>query len=127
MYDERKYKRDDYRANKEKYKERIERQRQDKGFCAYYDRIKKYKLSVIQYLYLFKFQDFKCAICQTLEPNGKGGWHIDHNHTTGKVRGLLCHHCNTAIGSLQDSTRLLQRATDYLICNNANSRSNFSC
>ena len=40
--------------------------------------------------------------------------HIDHCHDTGAVRGLLCHGCNTGIGSLNDDIELLQRAIDYL-------------
>lgn len=39
---------------------------------------------------------------------------IDHNHTTGVVRGLLCHNCNAAIGHLSDSISLLEKAATYL-------------
>ncbi len=39
---------------------------------------------------------------------------VDHNHETGNVRKLLCHHCNRALGLLQDNPHLLARAADYL-------------
>jgi uncharacterized protein YbaR (Trm112 family) len=52
-----------------------------------------------------------CAICKT-ESDRK--LVVDHDHVTGKIRGLLCHNCNMAIGILKDSPVLLQSAIDYL-------------
>ncbi len=40
--------------------------------------------------------------------------HIDHDHSSGKIRGLLCHNCNMALGLLRDDASLLRRAADYL-------------
>ena len=42
-----------------------------------------------------------CAICGTDEPNSAGSFHVDHDHETGKVRGLLCNRCNTRLGTLE--------------------------
>jgi hypothetical protein len=55
-------------------------------------------------------QEGRCATC------GRGDkiLCVDHNHSTGIVRGLLCHRCNLGIGFLQDNPDLTQRATDYL-------------
>jgi hypothetical protein len=39
---------------------------------------------------------------------------VDHNHKTGRVRGLLCKRCNVAIGMLDDNPKLLARALEYL-------------
>lgn len=54
-----------------------------------------------------------CAICQHT-PTGKDVFHIDHDHTTGKLRALLCFGCNAALGMLRDDSRLLRAAADYL-------------
>lgn len=54
-----------------------------------------------------------CFICGL--PNRKGkALCIDHCHTTGKVRGVLCDDCNTSLGKMKDSAELLQKAIDYL-------------
>lgn len=75
-------------------------------------RYRKYEIDSVAYQeYLIK-QDNKCAICQ--EPFKKTP-HIDHDHKTGIVRGLLCVSCNHAIGLLKDSTILLKRAAIYLM------------
>ena len=54
-----------------------------------------------------------CAICGTSDNGGKS-FAVDHDHSTGEVRGLLCDSCNRAIGMLGDSTEVLQNAIDYL-------------
>jgi Autographiviridae endonuclease VII len=54
-----------------------------------------------------------CAICSTV-PSGKARLHLDHDHTTGEIRGVLCFRCNNAIGDFSDSVGLLNRAIDYL-------------
>lgn len=55
------------------------------------------------------FEDFLknqgnvCAICKTDKPSrsGKNDWHADHDHTTGKARGVLCAGCNTLLGRIE--------------------------
>lgn len=58
-------------------------------------------------------QNFSCAICQTALKFDKFT-HIDHDHETNRVRGILCHHCNTAVGLFRDSPELMRRAMEYL-------------
>jgi hypothetical protein len=58
-------------------------------------------------------KDRKCAVCRAADP-GKRGWQIDHCHATGRVRGLLCIHCNLALGHLKDRVDLFQAAIAYL-------------
>lgn len=62
---------------------------------------------------MLDFQDGKCGVCRKPE-NGKA-LAVDHCHETGRVRGLLCSKCNTAIGLLKDSRELLQRAERWVM------------
>lgn len=56
----------------------------------------------------------KCHICG-LEKNAHGyRLHVDHCHDTGKVRGLLCHGCNTGIGGLRHDVATMRKAIEYL-------------
>jgi hypothetical protein len=64
---------------------------------------------------MLEAQDSSCAICKTKEPGGRGCFHLDHCHSTGTVRGLLCHHCNIGIGHLGHDPERLQSAIRYLI------------
>ena len=76
---------------------------------------RRYGITLAEYDQMFEDQNGKCAICGTTEPGGRNGrFHVDHNHVTGVVRGLLCHHCNTALGKFGDDEATLQRAIDYL-------------
>ena len=63
----------------------------------------------------------KCQICQIAlvrptfnSPKEMTTMHIDHNHITGKARGILCHHCNVGLGSFKDKKDLLEQAIRYL-------------
>lgn len=76
---------------------------------------RKYGLTVADYEAMLVAQNGCCAICAGNKPYGRGNrWHVDHDHTSGKVRGLLCSRCNTAIGLLQDSPVVAQAAVEYL-------------
>jgi hypothetical protein len=55
-----------------------------------------------------------CAICG--KKPGKISLHVDHDHETGEIRGLLCVGCNNALGQFRDDPELLSRATDYVSC-----------
>lgn len=78
--------------------------------------LKRYGLSEADYFALLKKQNNGCAICGRPDPGRKG--HdtllVDHNHRTGKVRGLLCHQHNVLIGMAQDNSELLQAVIKYL-------------
>ena len=58
-------------------------------------------------------QNNKCLICQA-ELDSKSRRHIDHCHTTGAVRGILCSTCNKGLGQFKDNPKLLRRAAKYL-------------
>lgn len=64
---------------------------------------------------LWAAQGGLCAICsKTLSERGNRGCHLDHNHETGHIRGLLCGGCNTSIGALGDNVEGLARALAYV-------------
>ncbi len=76
--------------------------------------IKRYNLTIEQKDAMFEAQGRTCACCGSPDPRGKRGWHIDHCHKTGEVRGLLCLYCNVALGKVQDSVEHLQKLIAYL-------------
>lgn len=76
---------------------------------------KKYGISHSQYEELLGRQAGRCALCRSDNPRARfGRFHIDHCHTTGRIRGLLCGRCNLGLGSLGEDPRVLVRALDYL-------------
>jgi len=74
--------------------------------------MKKYGLSPEDYNKMVTLQKGLCAICK--HPPNKGNLFIDHNHSTGKVRGLLCHKCNIALGHVDNSVATLRAVIKYL-------------
>lgn len=76
---------------------------------------RKYNITLAKYNQLFENQNFRCAICKTTNPKGKNNkFHVDHDHKTGEVRGLLCHFCNNGLGNFNDSVESLKEAIKYL-------------
>ena len=77
----------------------------------------KYGISLWHWDALFEAQGKRCAVCRTDDPGGVGpqGWSTDHDHATGKVRGILCCNCNHMLGNAKDDTSTLLAAVDYLI------------
>jgi hypothetical protein len=76
---------------------------------------KDYGITIGDYDEMFLQQAGKCAICGTTKPTAKRShFAVDHDHFTGKVRGLLCHHFNSGIGYLKDDIKLLASAIQYL-------------
>lgn len=75
-------------------------------------RLRMYGLTHESYQALLTAQNNVCAICR--ETPGRKGFVIDHDHVTGAVRGILCTTCNTGIGHLKDSSKLLEKAANYM-------------
>ncbi len=75
------------------------------------ERRRNYGLSDEDYEGILLNQDGRCDLCHDDECTS---FHIDHDHDTRTVRGLLCSNCNTGIGKLGDNIRGLQRALGYL-------------
>ena len=76
--------------------------------------MKKHGLAMDDYDKMLKEQKCCCAICGRHKITLTLRMAIDHCHTTGKVRGLLCRDCNVGIGTLKDSVELLKKAIEYL-------------
>jgi hypothetical protein len=79
----------------------------------------RYDITLLQYRRIYESQKGACAICDrpvTFEGNKtmESDPALDHCHTTGKVRGILCYHCNTALGHVFDDQRILARMGEYL-------------
>lgn len=76
----------------------------------------KFNMSLEDYEQMLKAQHGLCKTCGTDKPGGSKGiyFHVDHCHTTGKVRGLLCSACNSALGLVKDNTNVLKNLIEYL-------------
>lgn len=77
------------------------------------NRQRLYGITPEEHKALFAQQGERCAICGSAEPRGKG-WHVDHDHVTDRVRGILCHKCNVGLGNFDDDPARLQAAIDYV-------------
>lgn len=88
--------------------------------AAWKHQIKKnYSMSPEDYYELLENQEGKCKICRIhIDDIEKHVLYIDHCHTTGKVRGLLCQQCNSGLGMFKDRIDLLVKAIRYLDDNN---------
>lgn len=80
---------------------------------------KRYNLTPEQYQEILESQNYRCAICGKHEKDNKKGkvqtpLSVDHCHTKGSNRGLLCNTCNLGLGYFKDKTEFLLKAVDYL-------------
>lgn len=76
------------------------------------NRTATYGLTVDEFLTMVDDHDGCCAICRMF---GGLKLEIDHDHSTGKVRGLLCGTCNSLLGLARDKPHILEAASAYLI------------
>jgi hypothetical protein len=74
--------------------------------------VKKYGITLDEYEALSESQNHLCQICGDTE---EGGLHVDHDHRTGEIRGLLCGRCNKAIGLFDDDPTRVLAAERYLV------------
>jgi hypothetical protein len=96
-----------YRKNPEAAKAKIR--------AHYFRRV--YGMTLDEYADMCVKQGGKCSICQKVPEHkvkSRAVLHVDHDHETGKVRGLLCTWCNMALGQLGDTAESVQRVLDYL-------------
>lgn len=123
-----KHHREYHKNNKNNLEYKKRRSQQQKAYRARtprsYEQRKKewlkslYGMTVEDYNNLLNSQNEVCAICS--QPcKTKKGLAVDHNHITGKVRGLLCANCNGAIGMLQEDPDIIEKAKQYIIRGNS--------
>lgn len=72
-----------------------------------------FNITVSDYDKMMLAQGGVCAICSGTNKDGRR-LHVDHDHSTGAIRGLLCGRCNPAIGLFDDSIEVISKAVDYL-------------
>lgn len=79
---------------------------------------KRYGCGVVEVREMYEAQKGMCAICSSfgfkMLDTHVSGMNLDHCHTTGKVRGLLCHNCNRGLGLMKDDPNILETAARYV-------------
>ena len=108
-----------YRANKDAMNARARQYYQDnKQRSAARSRLARYGITDEQYARLYEAQGGRCAICETTADAEKlrtrKSLAVDHCHTTGAIRGLLCGACNKALGLVDDSATIMRSAIAYV-------------
>lgn len=84
--------------------------------CVAEERLKnRYGMTFKDYEKMLEEQDGKCKICGATTSGGRGLFHVDHDHKTGIVRGLLCQQCNVGLGCFKDNPKSLASAITYLL------------
>ena len=80
--------------------------------------MRNYDITLEHYLMMLEEQNHRCAICGgegfTMDKKHRVKLVVEHDHVTGRVRGLLCHNCNRALGLFHDNTKHLEVAITYL-------------
>lgn len=90
------------------------RQREQRRLHPGKYRAQAHGITLAEWNALFLLQGQRCGACHSLEAKGVRGWHTDHDHKTGKVRGILCPSCNMALGMVQDDPDRLRMLAKYL-------------
>lgn len=73
-----------------------------------------YGISYAEYLSMLDAQGGCCAICGSSGNGNRRAFAVDHCHSCGEIRGLLCSRCNTALGSLKEDIGVMMRAIEYI-------------
>ena len=106
-------------AYQKEYKKRFTSQDNRNNYLWY-----EYGLTQADYDAIADRQNNCCALCFRHVSELHNGLHIDHDHDTGEVRGLLCMRCNTALGILGDNTSSIIKVLEYLNKDNINAKAN---
>ena len=79
------------------------------------NRFSLYGITKAEFDAMLAAQGNRCGICGTDTPTLQG-WHVDHDHENGKVRGILCKNCNVMLGCAKDNPDILRAGSTYLEC-----------
>jgi len=107
MKEQKKYYMRQYRINKKKIKGH-------KTNWHDFDLKRRYGITANDYKTIFDRQSGNCAICGEHQSEIKKRLHVDHDHNTGAIRGLLCYNCNLMVGNSHDNPDLLRKGAEYL-------------
>lgn len=117
------YQRDYYHSSpdrKEKYNARAKRYRDTNPVAIFAVQLKKYGITPDDYNFMYTEQNGQCLLCARPIAAARSGAErndiacVDHCHATGKVRGLLCLHCNRGLGLFADNPDVLRNAASYI-------------
>lgn len=75
---------------------------------------KMYGIGLDEYNSMFEMQKGNCLICSRHQSDLTYSLHVDHDHKTGRVRGLLCFNCNQLLGNARDCIEVLAQSINYL-------------
>lgn len=95
------------RANAKKHSDKPETKR----YIRDWQLKKNYGITIEDFEKMSEKQDGKCLICEKVPEKGL---HLDHDHLSGRTRGLLCSCCNQGIGSFMDDPEILAKAAKYI-------------
>jgi hypothetical protein len=122
--DKAKYMRDYYAKNRESCRKKINARRlKDKKHFAFYERLRRYKMTEEDFQLKLVAQDDKCGCCGEFFSPEPSGVQVDHDHACcdrrdgccGEcLRSLLCPRCNRGLGAFGDNVSLLAKAIQYL-------------
>jgi len=98
------------KASRKKYAQ----SQKGKAWWRNHQLVKLYGITAKEFDDMFAVQGSRCKACGSLTSRHKHHWNVDHDHKTGKVRGILCWPCNAALGMVQDNSQQLRQLADYL-------------
>lgn len=104
-----------HHANRDRVREYKQRRAKERPDLIKASKLKVYGLTLEDYRSMIEAQDGKCAICRKdFQPGKLTGPHVDHCHSTGEVRELLCRSCNSILGYADENPDTLVAAADYI-------------
>jgi len=96
------------------FREAMQERRKTLGYQKNVDLKHNFGITLVDYNRMLEEQEFRCKICFVHEGEFTRKLAVDHNHKTGKIRGLLCGQCNTALGKVKEDRNILLSMIKYI-------------